>query len=83
MKLNPLPWIKEWLAQPDEFWKVMNDFSEECENQHEDAAIRTIREDRTNRNEDIISQMIREELKRTQLKEVEAMADSYLGGKIS
>lgn len=31
MKLNPLPWIKNWLAQPDEFWKSMNYFAEECE----------------------------------------------------
>lgn len=31
MKLNPLPWIKEWLAQPDEFWKAMNHFNEECD----------------------------------------------------
>lgn len=31
MKLNPLPWIKNWLSQPDEFWKAMNDFNEQAE----------------------------------------------------
>lgn len=31
MKLNPLPWIKNWLSQPVEFWKAMNDFNEQTE----------------------------------------------------
>lgn len=31
MKLNPLPWIKNWLSEPSEFWKAMNDFNEQAE----------------------------------------------------
>lgn len=31
MKLNPLPWIKNWLSQPDELWKAMNEFNEQSE----------------------------------------------------
>lgn len=41
MKLNPLPWISNWLSQPDDFWKSMNHWIETVEaNGHEEAKVK-------------------------------------------
>ena len=37
MKLNPLPWFKEWLSQPDEFWLALNNVTETVEEQLHNA----------------------------------------------
>ncbi|UIS65543.1 hypothetical protein PP425_gp028 [Enterobacter phage vB_EclM_Q7622] len=38
MKLNPLPWIKNWLSEPSEFWKAMNEFNEKTEDHLQNLA---------------------------------------------